>query len=200
MTGMNPPPFRLALLSSIAALLLAACGESPAPAEAPPPPEPVPEVSAWDVFIDEQIEAHLQAHPAWAVSQGRHEFDGRLPDWSEDGIKAEIARLKAAGAAARAFDGSRLSAEQRYQREYFIARIDHDLFWLEKANWPFRNPQFYFGWMSDSLDPSPYITLDYAPPEQRMRAFITYQQNLLEAAKQIRNNLPRQSARYRGRP
>jgi uncharacterized membrane protein len=178
-----------AALALLAMVLLTACGDQPEAVQDAPPPEPVVEVSAWDRFVDQQIEAYLLAHPAWAVTQGRHEFDGRLPDWSEAGIKAEIARLKAARAAARALDGSQFSAEQRYQREYFIARIDHDLFWLEKANWPFRNPQFYFGWMSDSLDPSPYITLDYAPIEQRMQAFITYQQNLLEAAKQIRNNL-----------
>ena len=112
-----------------------------------------------------------------------------MPDWSEAGIRREIERLKAARAAAEAFNIDRLDARQRFQREYFLSRMDHDLFWLEKANWPFRNPQFYFGWMSDSLDPSPYITLKYAPPEQRMRAFIRYQQNLVEAARQIRNNL-----------
>jgi hypothetical protein len=40
--------------------------------------------------------AHLQAHPNFAVVQGRHEYDGQLPDWSAEGIAAETKRLHAA--------------------------------------------------------------------------------------------------------
>lgn len=169
------------------ALALVACGgeEAPAPVVEPPPPPPHP----WDLFIDAQIEAHLAAHPAWAVTQGRHEFDGKLPDWSEDGIRREVQRLRAAKRDAEAFADADLTPEMQFQRDYFIARIDHDLFWLVKARWPFRNPQFYFGWLSDSLDPSPYVTLDYAPVEERMAAFTRYLEALPEAARQIRGNL-----------
>jgi uncharacterized protein (DUF885 family) len=60
---------------------------------------------------------------------------------------------------------------------------------MEKAQWPFRNPEFYFGWMGDSLDPSPYIALDYAPLEQRMRAFTLHLKNVPQAIAQIRDNL-----------
>ena len=87
-----------------------------------------------------------------AVVQGRHEFDGQLPDWSRAGIEAEIARMHAARDAVLAFDDVAMTAEQKYQREYLVSRLDHDLFWAEKARWPFRNPQFYVGWMNDSLD------------------------------------------------
>ena len=76
-----------------------------------------------------------------------------------------------------------LSPEQRFQRDYFVSRIDHDLFWRVKARWPFRNPEFYFGWLSDSLDPAPYITLDYAPVEEHMAAFTRYLEALPEAAR-----------------
>jgi hypothetical protein len=60
---------------------------------------------------------------------------------------------------------------------------------MEKAQWPFRNPEFYFGWMGDSLDPSPYIALDYAPLDQRMRAFTLHLKNVPNAIAQIRGNL-----------
>jgi fructoselysine-6-P-deglycase FrlB-like protein len=168
-------------------LLLTACGgDEPQPVAvepAPPPPHP------WDVFIEDQIEAHLEAHPAWAVTQGRHEFDGQLPDWSEAGLQAEVQRLRQARRDAMAFVDADLSPEQQFQRDYFVSRIDHDLFWRVKARWPFRNPEFYFGWLSDSLDPAPYITLDYAPVEERMAAFTRYLEALPEAARQIRSNL-----------
>ena len=167
--------------------LMTACsepGQEPAMAQ---PPEP--ESESWPAFVDRQIEEHLEAHPAWAVTQGRHEYDGRLPDWSKAGIEAEIARLHKARDEALAFGDDELDAAGRYQREYLLSRLDHDLFWLEKARWPFRNPRYYLGWLSDSLDPSAYITLDYAPPETRMQAFTRYLENLPAALAQIKDNL-----------
>jgi len=60
---------------------------------------------------------------------------------------------------------------------------------MEKVQLPFRSPQFYFGWMGDSLDPSAYIALDYAPLDERMRAFTRYLTNIPKAVEQIRQNL-----------
>lgn len=175
----------------VAVLVITGCGQDDSAREAltmpeaVAPPQPVP----WDAFVERYIEEHLAAHPQFAVTQGRHEFDGQLPDWSQAGIEAEIARLHAARDAAMAFNADEMTPEQQYQREYLVSRLDHDLFWLEKARWPFRNPQHYFGWLSDSLDPAAYITLDYAPIEQRMSAFTTYLANVTVAAAQIRENL-----------
>jgi len=201
----KPLPTRSSLL--ILAVLLVGCERensptAPASDEAKPAAPAVEEAKApnatdasadvseqWDRFVDDYIEASLAAHPAWAVYQGRHEFDGQLPDWSREGIEAEIARLKQARSEAREFNVGALSEREQFQREYFIARIDHDLFWMDKANWPFRNPMHYLGWMSDSLDPSPYITLDYAPRAERMQAFVDYLRNIPRVAEQIRANL-----------
>jgi len=194
----------LLLLSSlIIVLLLAACQQTPAPGTsdaddtamstaAKPATSPMNERSAserWEQFVNDHIEASLAAHPAWAVYQGRHEYDGQMPDWSRAGIEREIARLKQARSAAETFNNDEFSERERFQRDYFIARIDHDLFWLEKANWPFRNPIHYLGWMSDSLDPSPYITLNYAPLAERMRAFTDYLTTIPRVAAQIQDNL-----------
>jgi hypothetical protein len=152
---------------------------------------------AWQAFIDDYIEDYLAAHPAWAVVAGRHEYDGLLPDWSRAGIAAEIARLRAARDEARAFDTAELGPLGEYQRDYFLATVDRALFWMEKAEWPFVNPAFYFDWMMDSLDPSAYVNLDYAPLEQRMEAFTRYAENLPRAIAQIRDNLRMPMARTR---
>jgi hypothetical protein len=181
----NLPSIRV-FLAACALVVLASCQKSP---DSAPPPALEPAVETWEGFVERYIEEHLATHPAWAVVQGRHEYDGQLPDWSGTGLEAEIARLHAARDAAMAFDESVLSTRQAYQREYLVSRIDHDLFWAEKARWPFRNPQFYFGWMNDSLDPSAYIALDYAPAEQRMAAFTEYLRQVPRAAAQIRANL-----------
>jgi len=168
-------------------LTLTACGKIEEPA-APVMTEQV-QAESWANFVDRQIEAHINAHPQWAVMQGRHEYDGQLPDWSRAGIKKEIARLHTARDEAMAFADDQLGPEQLYQREYLVSRIDQDLFWTEKAQLPFRSPAYYFGWMGDSLDPSAYIALDYAPLEERMRAFTLYLKNVPAAIGQIRENL-----------
>ena len=144
---------------------------------------------AWGQFVDSFIEGYFKAHPAFAVGQGRHEYDGQLPDWSREGIENEIARLAALRLEAEGFGDDVLDDLARYQRDYLISRIDRDLFWLDKAGWPFKNPAFYFDWMADSLDPSPYVTLSYAPPAQRLEAVTRYLQNVPQAAEQIRANL-----------
>jgi len=43
--------------------------------------------------------------------------------------------------------------------------------------------------MSDSLDPAPYITLDYAPISERMAAYSRFARNIVMAAEQIKSNL-----------
>ncbi len=173
----------------------------------PPAPAPAEESAktaasmtpspAWEAFVDQYIEDYLATHPGWAVFQGRHEYDGMLQDWSAEGIAAEIERLKVARDGALAFEDEALGDEGQYQRDYLVASIDRQLFWLDKAEWPFVNPAFYFDWMSDSLDPSPYITLDYAPLEERMEAFTRFAGNIPRAAGQIRANLRMPMSRTR---
>ena len=166
---------------------LAGCGsaEQSAPASA----ESASAEGSWATARDALIEEYLKAHPAYAVVAGRHEYDGVLPDWSATGIAAEIARLHASKDRARRFTDAALSDAERFERDYFIARIDRDLFWLETAEAPFRNPTFYMDWTFDSLDPSPYLTRNYAPLDTRMRAYTKYAQAVPRAAEQIRANL-----------
>jgi hypothetical protein len=176
-------------LTCLALLGLSACQKAEEPAPAAKHQSEAALAETWEQFVTRQIEAHINAHPQWAVVQGRHEYDGQLPDWSRAGIEKEIRRLHQQRDEAMAFADDQMTPEQLYQREYLISRVDQDLFWMEKAGLPFRSPQFYFGWMSDSLDPSPYIALDYASLEQRMRSFTLYLKNVPLAITQIRENL-----------
>jgi hypothetical protein len=193
--------------SSLCCLALAGLLVACQPAETPPPITQIPDVTPesnhsesatpteWQQFVDSYIEDYLEAHPAFAVVQGRHEFDGMLPDWSAEGIAREITRLQQAREQALAFGDGQLGSPEAFQREYLLASIDRHLFWLDKAERPFVNPAFYFDWMSDSLDPAPYVTLDYAPLADRMRAFTRYAENIPRAAAQIRANLRMPMAR-----
>ncbi|HEV2817609.1 MAG TPA: DUF885 domain-containing protein [Allosphingosinicella sp.] len=140
----------------------------------------------WPAFLQRYIEQDFRANPAFAVNQGRHQYDGRLPDWSETGLQNEKARLRSALAVAESFDPRRLTREQRFERDYLIARTRGALFWLDAADQPHTNPAYY---MNNGLDPSVYVTRPYAPAETRLRAFIAYLKEIPRAARQIRANL-----------
>jgi uncharacterized protein (DUF885 family) len=139
----------------------------------------------WDAHVTSYIESWFAANPSSAVYAGRHEFDGRLPDFSATALSAEAARLEAARKATAAFDPSGLDAARRIEREYLLSVIDQSLFWQVEARWPERNPSWYLG----AIDPEIYLSKPYAPLETRMRAFISYANALPRATEQIRANL-----------
>ena len=153
---------------------LAGCGTAPRPARS----------AEWDKYVNNYLDGYFAAHPDIAVVNGRHEFDGKLPDFSKAATDQEIARLHSERARAAGFTDN-LDQQQQFERDYVIAAIDSDLFWLESARWPYRNPFFY----GSAVDPEVYLTRPYAPLDQRMRAFINYEKALPAALDQIRANL-----------
>jgi Bacterial protein of unknown function (DUF885) len=154
---------------------------------AAPSPAPASPASsrAWESFRDDFLTSYFKAEPALAVSAGRHEFDGELPDWSAAGIARENSTLHAARARAAAFADSALSDTERFERDSLVVRIDSALFWRETAEAPFKNPAYYIG----GLDPSPYLTRNYAPLEQRLRAYMNYERAIVAALAQIKTTL-----------
>ncbi len=143
------------------------------------------ESKEWDSYVNEFLEAYFVAHPEFAVRAGRHEFDGTLTDWSAEGIAGEVKRLHAAKDRVAGFQDATLNERQRFERDYVSSVIDGDLFWLESAEWPFRCPQFY----AVSIDPDVYVSREYAPLDQRLRAYTAYAKAIPVAVEQIRKNL-----------
>ncbi len=139
----------------------------------------------WDSYVTGALERYFTAHPDDAVSAGRHEYDGKLPDVSRQGIEREIQRLRSERDRAAAFDAARLDDARKVEREYVMAEQDRQLFWLETAEGPFRTPTFY----ANIADPDAYIMRPYAPPEQRMRAYIAFARALPTVLEQARANL-----------
>lgn len=143
------------------------------------------DTACWDRFVERFLEDYFQANPVFAAGAGRHDFDGRLPDWSREGIEREIDRLHAERERIEAIDPAHLPPARRLERRHLLAQVDADLFVLEDAAWPFRNPLFYSG----ALDPNIYLTRDYAPLAQRLRAYTSYAREVPRAVAQIRDNL-----------
>ena len=184
MNAKNPTLARRASLATLALLLLlAACQQATRPPRGSIPPPAAS--AAWDAYVSEFLESYFVAQPGVAVWAGRHEFDGKLPDWSAPGIKREIQRLHAERDRAAAFPNEGLDTRQRFERDYLIARIDRDLFWQESLEWPFRSPTYY----GFTLEPDVYVAREYAPLPERLRAYTGYARSIPAAAGQIRANL-----------
>ena len=95
----------LAAISLVA--LCAACQQKqPAEPVKEAAPAQLEKATDWNAFVDTFIEDFFAAHPTFAVTSGRHEYDGQLPDWSRDGIAAEITRLHKQRDTALAFDAA----------------------------------------------------------------------------------------------
>jgi uncharacterized protein (DUF885 family) len=170
-----------ALAALAVAMALGACSPKPA--------APAAGTVDWAAMVNEWIEDDLKANPANAAYQGRHEFDGQLPDLSETGLRTEIARLHMWRTKVEGVDATKLTDDQKFEREYLLARIDGALFWIETADWPHRSPAYYTSYPTGSLDPALYIDREYADAPTRMRAFTLWAKNIPRAMEQIKANL-----------
>jgi hypothetical protein len=139
----------------------------------------------FDTAIDGFITGYFEHNPVSAANAGKHEYDGKLPDWSPAGLKASADWLHAQRDRFATFGDDRLDARHRFRRDYALAVIDGALFWLEDSGFAYGNPAFY----TSDLSPSMYLTRPYAPLPQRMDAFIRYQQALPTAIAQMKANL-----------
>jgi uncharacterized protein (DUF885 family) len=176
----------LSLSACITLALVAGCKQTSAPApDAQAPAATVANDSAaFQSAVDAFIDGAFQHNPVFAANAGKHEFDGKLPDYSPTGLKATADWLHAQRDAFAAFGDDKLDEKGRFQRDYVLAVIDGQLFWLEDSGFAYDNPAFYTG----DLSPSMYLTRPYAPLPQRMAAFVTYQEALPKAIEQIKAN------------
>jgi Bacterial protein of unknown function (DUF885) len=180
-------PGSVATLLAVAFIAAAGCTKQQAPSvSVPPPPDPTLTArAAWNDFAAAFIESYFKSHPFFAAQAGRHEFDGQMADWSAAGLQTEIDRLKAVRTQAAGMSEEPLEPAQRFEREYLLSVIDRELFWLDEAKAPFRNPAWYI----DNLDPELYSSRDYAPLPKRLTGYLGYARAIPRITEQIKANL-----------
>ena len=182
-------PIRAFALTACIALAPAGCKQNASNDASTAPATPAPAATAnddaaLDKAVDAFIDGYFQHNPVFAASAGKHEYDGKLPDYSPEGLKATSDWLHAQRDAFAAFADDKLDEQGRFRRDYALAVIDGNLFWLEDSGFAYNNPGFYTG----DLSPSMYLTRPYAPLATRMDAFIRYQEALPKAIAQIKAN------------
>lgn len=176
-----------------ATAFLAGCTSTPSPPAQTAPPaaattaKPAPAVASTALAsaVDSFLDGYFEHNPVFAANAGKHEFDGKLPDYSPAGLQATADWLHAQRKTFADFGNDQLDAQDQFHRDYVLAVIDGQLFWLEDSGAPYKNPAFYTG----DLSPSMYLTRPYAPLAQRMAAFVSYEDALPKALAQIKANL-----------
>lgn len=179
---------RLALIVTatcvLTSLVIGGCSRKEVPkAEAPAAADAL--ANDYQAFVDSFIEARMKRDPYFAVQSGRHEFDGQMPEWTRASIDDDITELRGFKAHVAGMDATALTEAQNFEREYLAWVIDREIFWLDSAEQPFRNPAWYL----DRLDPSIYLTSEYAPLPKRMEGFLGYVRAIPLLAGHIRANL-----------
>jgi len=138
----------------------------------------------WSAFAQETIDGWLAIDPAFAVYEGAHQYDGKLPDWSDAGLRKKADFLHGVIDRAKAYD--KLAGPEKFERDYMVKVAEGQLFWLEEADQPHTNPAFYVG---GGLDPNVYLTREYADKPTRLKALIAFFGSVPTAATQIKANL-----------
>jgi hypothetical protein len=177
---------RPSLVALVFLACITACSREPAPAPAPAPVAAATKPAQdWAGFVEGFIKERMAANPFDAIDAGLHEYDGKAPDWSRAGLDADVAALKAARAALEQYDPIALSPEQRMERGTLEAVIDTAIFWQDTAALPLKNPAWYI----EQLDPSVYLTRDYAPLDVRLKGYLGYARAVPGLVNQARSNL-----------
>ena len=178
---------RYLIASAMLALAVTACRVSDAPDNGAGNAGASVQAGDWSAFVNNFIEARFRADPGFAVSQGRHEFDGQIADLSPQAINAEVDRLKKAITDAQSYSDDKLTAEQRFERDYLISVAKGELFWIDPAGADqlHHNPSAYLNF----VDPSVYVTVPYASKDVRLKAYIKFLQNVPRALEQMRANI-----------
>jgi uncharacterized protein (DUF885 family) len=175
-------------LAGAAAVLLCVAGCNQSPQSKTPAPRPPSQASQqWKQTADGFVQSYFAAQPAFAAQEGKHEYDGQLPDVSAHGIKREIARLHDERDQLNAVDPSQLEPQERFDRTYLLNVVDRDLFYLEKAHFPSTNPYWYLN--AAGIDPDMYLSRNYAPLNVRMKGYIKYARGIPKLTTDIQENL-----------
>lgn len=130
----------------------------------------------------EFIENYLTLHPTVAVAQGYHQFDGKLPDFSKEGIDKEATHLNEFLAKFESLDTTKLSQNNLIDYYLLVSQVKNSLHKYNVLHIAER-PLTYLG----IIDLTPYVKRNYASIDQRAKAVIHFEKqlpNFLVTAKQ----------------
>ena len=166
------------MLLSAALLALAACGADDRSAATSVEPQ-----LPWADFVATTIDEYYRRNPEQAVYAGLHQYDGMVSEWSLDATREYSAWLaETIGAAAGYADLQGLDA---FERDYLVTALESQAFWIDDTDYLRKNPLTYISRIGIGV----YIDREYAPLEERLRAYTEYVANVPRMLEQMRDNL-----------
>jgi uncharacterized protein (DUF885 family) len=133
--------------------------------------------AAFTRLADEYIAGYLSWRPQTGTALGFHQYDGKVTDYSQASVNAELARLKSCDLRLALLNTNRLSRQAFYDYRILRSSIQREIFGFEQLQSYSLNPMTYAG----ALDVNIYIKRNFAPLEDRVRSIIA----ILNAAPQI---------------
>jgi uncharacterized protein (DUF885 family) len=146
-------------------------------------PAPAPRASTGEAdaafarLADEYIAGYLAWRPQTGTSLGLHEYDGKVTDYSQASLAAELARLKSFDQRLGQLKARQLSPQAFYDYRILRSANQREVFGFEQMRSYSDNPMSYAG----ALDVNIYIKRNFAPLEERVGSVIA----ILNQAPQI---------------
>lgn len=145
----------------------------------------MPPNNALDSFTERYLTNYFEHHPTEAAYLGFHEYDGRVPDLSQEAIERRAGYLQEALAEISAINSDNLDKVQWLDYQLLRDAIQFELFDLtEWRRWR-RDPQAYLWPMSVDQ----YIKRDYAPLQERTEGLIKHLRGFQGLVEQAKTNL-----------
>lgn len=142
-----------------------------------------------DFSIREDLEGvvrrWLEANPTTAHSLGIHEYDGRLPDYSQMRIQARIKELKEDISFLNGLPAKNQFEE--YELELVRLRLEEELFYLSEHKEYEENPVIYI--FPLTLIETSYVARGFDTLESRIRSIISIEREIPSFLKNAKKNL-----------
>ncbi|MDX1517694.1 MAG: DUF885 domain-containing protein, partial [Woeseiaceae bacterium] len=156
-------------------LLASACSKEAEPEQA----QKVP----WADFVTGVIDEYYRRNPETAVNAGLHQYDGQASDFSIAATDAYVDWLDAVIDEASSY--TELDGIDAFERDYLVQAMRSQRFSRVDTDYLTKNPLYYTGRLSFSV----YVDRDYAPLEQRIKAYTQYIAEVPRILQQMRDNL-----------
>jgi len=143
------------------------------------------EDKAFDRLADDYLVGYLAWRPQLGTGLGLHQYDGKVTDFSQTSLAAELQRLKTFEQRLATLNPARLDAMESHDFRLLRASIQREIFSFEQMRVYSQNPMTYAG----VLDVNIYIKRNFAPFEDRVRSVISILQQAPRIMANARANL-----------
>jgi uncharacterized protein (DUF885 family) len=122
--------------------------------------------AAFTKLAEDYLQGYLAWRPQTGTTLGFHQYDGKITDFSQPSLDAELARLQSFDRRLAELDTKKLSTEAFYDYRILRGAIKREIFSFDQMQIYSQNPMTYAG----VIDVNIYVKRNFAPLEERVRS------------------------------